>query len=59
MESYVKNVLKKAGMSRCNPKKFPVDPKEQIFKDVKGEAVNATEVKSIVGGASLFGAHEA
>lgn len=47
---YAKKLLAKAGMSGCNPTKFPMDPKEQIHKDEKGVAVNSTEFKSIVGG---------
>lgn len=47
---YAKKLLMKTGMSGCNPTKFSMDTKEQISKDAEGEAVNATDFKSIVGG---------
>lgn len=32
---YARKVLEKAGMSGCNPCKFPMDPKENLTKDEK------------------------
>lgn len=47
---YAKKVLERAGMSQCNPCKFPMDPKERLAKDEGGRAVDATKFKSLVGG---------
>ncbi|XP_074341959.1 secreted RxLR effector protein 161-like [Apium graveolens] len=48
--SLTKKVLEKAGMSDCNPVKFPMEPKIQLHKDEKGKPVDPTEFKSMVGG---------
>ena len=48
--AYAKKVLEKAGLSDCNPAKFPMEPKVQLHKDEKGKAVNSTDYKSMVGG---------
>lgn len=47
---YAAKLLERAGMSDCNPNKYPMDPKEEILKDEKGRAVDATMYKSLVGG---------
>lgn len=47
---YAKKILEKAGMSGCNPTKYPMDPKEHLTKDEGGELVDPTEYKSLVGG---------
>lgn len=47
---YAKKILEKAGMLKCNPIKYPMDPKESISKDEGGKLVDTTEFKSIVGG---------
>lgn len=39
---YAKKILEKAGLSDCNPTKYPMDPKEQISKDEGGKAVDST-----------------
>lgn len=47
---YARKILEKAGMLECNPTTYPMDPKLQITSDDKGEAVDATNFKSLVGG---------
>lgn len=47
---YARKILEKAGMSDCNSTSYPMDPKEQITRDEKGEAVNSTMFKSMIGG---------
>lgn len=47
---YARKVLERAGMTGCNPTKFPMDPKLQITKDEDGEPVDSTKFKSMVGG---------
>lgn len=37
-------------MSECKPVKFPMELKVQLHKNEKGEAVNPTDFKSMVGG---------
>lgn len=46
---YARKLIERAGMSGCNPTKYPMDPREQISKDEGGKVVNATEYKSLVG----------
>lgn len=48
--AYVKKVLEKAGMSKCNPMKYSMDPKLVISRDDGGKAVNSTEYKCMLGG---------
>lgn len=48
--AYSKKVLEKAGLSDCNPVKFPMEPKIHMHKDEKGKPVTSTEFKSMVGG---------
>ena len=48
--AYAKKLLEKAGMSDCNPSKYPMDPKLQLNKDEKGKQVDSTLFKSLVGG---------
>ena len=48
--TYARKVLEKAGMSECNPTKFPMDPKETLTKDEGGKLVYNTQFKSLVGG---------
>lgn len=45
---YAKKIIKKAGLKGCNPTKYPMDLKEQIDKDVGGQAVDATHYRSII-----------
>ncbi|KAL8116908.1 hypothetical protein AgCh_023188 [Apium graveolens] len=47
---YAHKVLEKAGLSKCNPAKYPMDLKAQICKDEGGEPVNPTRYKSMIGG---------
>lgn len=47
---YAKKILEKAGMSKCNASKYPMNPKDQISKDERGTPVNNTQYKSMVGG---------
>lgn len=47
---YARKVIEREGMSDCNPTSYPMDPKEQLTSDERGEAVDATMFKSIVGG---------
>ena len=47
---YTKKLLKQAGLSECNPTKYPMDPKEQLTKDDGGKRVDTTNYKSLVGG---------
>lgn len=49
-KGYAKRILEKAGMSECNPTKYPMDPKECINKDEGGRPVDATLFKSMIGG---------
>lgn len=48
--AYAKRILEKAGMSECNPTKYPMEPKVLITKDEGGKPVNSTQYKSMVGG---------
>lgn len=48
--SYAKKILGKAGLAECNPTKYPMDPKEQLTKDMGGKRVDVTQFKSLVGG---------
>ncbi|WCJ34767.1 Retrovirus-related Pol polyprotein from transposon TNT 1-94 [Euphorbia peplus] len=48
--AYAKKLLEKAGMSDCNPVKYPMDHKLQLSKDESGEPVNSTQFKSMIGG---------
>lgn len=47
---YVRKILEKAGMTECNPTKYPMDLKEKITKDEEGRPVDPTQYKSMVGG---------
>lgn len=47
---YALMLLEKAGMSECNPAKYPMEVKVQIDRDDKGKPFNSTEFKSLVGG---------
>lgn len=48
-ESYARKIIQKAGISECKPVKFPMEPKIQLHKDEKGQAVDPTNFKSMVG----------
>lgn len=48
--TYAKKVLEAAGMADCNPSKYPMEPKIQLHKDLKGKAVDSSRYRSIVGG---------
>lgn len=41
--SYAKKVLEKAGMSKCNPVKYPMEHKLQLDADKYGKLVNPTQ----------------
>lgn len=47
--AYAKKVLEKAGMSRCNSSKYPMEHKLQLDKDEGGQLVSAKEYRCIVG----------
>lgn len=47
---YARKILEKAGMLECNPTTYPIDPKVLITSDEKGEIMDATMFKSMVGG---------
>ncbi|KAL8154921.1 hypothetical protein AgCh_000325 [Apium graveolens] len=49
-EAYPKKVIENAGMSGCNPVKYPMEPRVQLTKDEGGNFVNATQFKSMIGG---------
>lgn len=40
-------------MAKCNPTKFPMDPKEHLTKDEGGKVVDSTRFKRMVGGVAL------
>lgn len=40
--AYARKILEKAGLSKCNSTKYPMDPKEQITKDEGGKLVDIT-----------------
>ncbi|KAJ0941493.1 putative RNA-directed DNA polymerase [Helianthus annuus] len=46
---YAKKILKSAGMLECNPSKWPMEPKLHLTKDEKGEAVNPTIYRRLIG----------
>ncbi|GJT83626.1 zinc finger, CCHC-type containing protein [Tanacetum coccineum] len=48
-ENYARNILEEAGMSNCNPAKWPMDPKLQLTKDESGKEVDPTKYKRIIG----------
>lgn len=48
--AYAKRILEKAGLSDCNPTRYPMDPKLVITKAKERRAGNPTEFKSLVGG---------
>lgn len=48
--TYARKLLEKAGLSECNPSKYPMELKVQLDKDVKGKSVDPTMFRSIVGG---------
>ncbi|KAI3520492.1 hypothetical protein L1887_09941 [Cichorium endivia] len=48
-ENYAERILEEAGMSQCNPAKWPMDPKLQLTKDEGGKAVNPTKYRRIIG----------
>lgn len=47
---YAKKLLEQAGMGECNATKYPMDPSEQLVKDVGGKEVDSTKYRSLVGG---------
>lgn len=48
--AYARNLLTKTGMADCNPSKYPMEPKLELSKREKGNPVNPTKYRSIVGG---------
>ncbi|GJR68716.1 zinc finger, CCHC-type containing protein [Tanacetum coccineum] len=48
-ESYARKILEEAGMSKCNPVKWPMDPKLQLTKDEGGKEVDPTKYRRIIG----------
>ncbi|GJZ20846.1 zinc finger, CCHC-type containing protein [Tanacetum coccineum] len=48
-ESYARKILEEAGMSKCNPAKWPMDPKLQLTKDEGGKEVDPTKYRRIIG----------
>ncbi|GJW63596.1 zinc finger, CCHC-type containing protein [Tanacetum coccineum] len=44
-ESYARKILEEAGMSKCNPAKWPMDPKLQLTKDEGGKEVDPTKYR--------------
>lgn len=47
---YARKILEKAGMLECNPTTYPMDPKVLITRDEKGEEIDATMFRSLIGG---------
>lgn len=47
---YAKKLLAQAGLTDCNPTKYPMDPKEQLTKDDGGKKVDSIKHRSLVGG---------
>nr|GEV07010.1 putative zinc finger, CCHC-type [Tanacetum cinerariifolium] len=45
-ENYARKILKEAGMSKCNPAKWPMDPKLQLTKDEGGKEVDPTKYRT-------------
>ncbi|KAL8106163.1 hypothetical protein AgCh_029826 [Apium graveolens] len=48
--AYARKILEKAGLSKCNSTKYPMDPKEFITKDEMGKEVDVTFFKSLIVG---------
>ncbi|GJU03010.1 putative RNA-directed DNA polymerase [Tanacetum coccineum] len=48
-ENYARKILEEAGMSNCNPAKWPMDPKLQLTKDEGGKEVDPTKYRRIIG----------
>lgn len=47
---YAAKLLERAGMRECNHTIYPMDPKELISRDERGQVVDVTMYKSMVGG---------
>ncbi|GJT49326.1 putative RNA-directed DNA polymerase [Tanacetum coccineum] len=47
-ENYARKILEEAGMSNCNPAKWPMDPKLQLTKDEGGKEVDPTKYRRII-----------
>ncbi|KAG6496075.1 hypothetical protein ZIOFF_043923 [Zingiber officinale] len=47
--TYAKKILSQFKMEDCNATKHPMEPKTQLHKDLKGNPVDATEYKRIIG----------
>ncbi|XP_031493243.1 uncharacterized mitochondrial protein AtMg00810-like [Nymphaea colorata] len=47
--AYAKKVLIQFGMLDCNPTKIPMEPRSQLNKDPKGQSVDATEYRRVIG----------
>ncbi|GAA0160903.1 transmembrane signal receptor [Lithospermum erythrorhizon] len=50
---YTEEILKRFGMSDCNPSYIPITPGIKLHEDVKGEQVDDTFYKQIVGSLCL------
>lgn len=48
-KGYAEKILKVSGMEECNSSQYPMEPKLHLTKDEKGEPVNATMYKRLVG----------
>jgi hypothetical protein len=46
---YAKKVLSRFGMEDCNPTKVPMDPGTKLHEDKKGQRVDATKYRRIIG----------
>nr|GEW64809.1 ribonuclease H-like domain, reverse transcriptase, RNA-dependent DNA polymerase [Tanacetum cinerariifolium] len=48
-KNYARKILKEAYMSKCNPAKWPMDPKLQLTKNKGGKEVDPTKYRRIIG----------
>jgi hypothetical protein len=48
--AYAEKLLERMGMSGCNPTAVPMEPRLKLSKQGAGEAVDAAEYRSVVGG---------
>ncbi|KAL8105967.1 hypothetical protein AgCh_029688 [Apium graveolens] len=45
--AYVRKLLEKSGLAKCNPVKYPMEPRQQIGRDERDKEVNSTQFKSL------------
>ena len=48
-EAYAKKVMTQFRMIECNPTKFPMEPRSQLYKDPDGQPVDAMDYRHVIG----------